>query len=518
MAALLRSLRFRIAMAFVLWTALIQILVTTLLPPAREVFALQAVDDKLGPSAMRLASELRRSPAFPPDLASMSRDLNYEGWGGERLFLALRDRAGAVVTSSVSLHDQRPPFEIPPAGDLADTPIYRTISAAEMPRFDGDPDLKGPARSRMVTLPVRRDGSDEIYYLQVARSLAAMDHIRNIFHGILIFTSVLSILGAGAAGWIVAGRICARLNRISSGLKRISPTNLDERLDLTTMPDEIGRLAAEVNVMIERLAQGFQSQERFISDVSHELKTPVAVLLTEAQALKMGRRNEAAHNAFVLSVEDEMRRLGKLVESFLMLARFGHGRRFLGEIIFSINDVALESVQHSKLLAAQHGVTLSLFFSDPDTACEDGTVRGDPDLVRISIDNLVRNAIQYSKRGDTVSVSVSCDHGLARIAVEDQGRGVPEEYLKTIFDRFAQAPGPSPSGRRGTGLGLAIAKGVVDLHGGTIEVRNRPQGGCAFSVTLPLHNPAPAPQPGPAVPASPPAREPARPSPVGGAT
>jgi two-component system OmpR family sensor kinase len=275
----------------------------------------------------------------------------------------------------------------------------------------------------------------------------------------------------------------------------VSPTNLDERLDLAALPHEIGQLAADVNVMLERLAQGFRSQERFISDVSHELKTPVAVLLTEAQALKMGHAGPSDHQAFVLSVEDEMRRLGKLVESFLMLARFGHGRRFIGEIVFEVNDVALDSVQHAKLLAAQHGVRLHLSLHDGE-ADTSATVHGDPELVRIVIDNLIRNAVQYSKRGDTVSVRVTCQDRNAVIAVEDQGRGVPEQYLETIFDRFAQAPAPTTSGRRGTGLGLAIAKGVVDLHRGTIRVRNRPEGGCAFTVTLPLHDETAAPASG----------------------
>lgn len=483
MAAFFRSLRFRIALAFVVCTAVIQLIVSTVLPIARELIALRTIDARLLDPTLRLREALDSEAAFPPDLTRLTQETAYQGWG-EQLFLQLRDDAGRIIAASDNLQGHQLPFSQAAVLEPG-RPTFTTVRALDMPEVQSD-DRTSRVRGRAVTIGLRRADSNQIYYLQAARSLLAADRTRDVFFNILLLISVASILGAGLAGWIVAGRICARLERIAWSVRRISPTNLDERLELTVMPDEIGRLATDVNVMLERLAEGFRSQERFISDVSHELKTPVAVLLTEAQALKFGRRNDAEREAFVLSVEDEMRRLGRLVESFLMLARFGHGRRFIGEVVFSVNDLALESLQHSKLLAHQHGVTLALSLHDGYEG-QEALVRGDPELVRIVIDNLIRNAVQYSKRGDTVSVAVSCAGGSASIAVEDQGRGVAEQYLKTIFDRFAQAPGPTTSGRRGTGLGLAIAKGVVDLHHGTIGVRNRPEGGCAFTVTLPLH-------------------------------
>lgn len=485
MAAFLRSLRFRIALAFVVWTAVIQVVVSTVLPIAREYIALKTIDARLAEPASKLVSEFEHADPFPPNLTDMTRDPTYQGWG-EALFLCLRDETGAVIGASANLQGYPLPFRRPGVGR---DPAFAIAAASDMPTVPSvEPELNRPARARVLTVRWRRPDTGKVYYLQAARSLVAVDRTRDAFFAILLVVSAASTVGAGVAGWIVAGRICARLDQIASSVRRISPTNLDERLDLTSQPDEIGRLATDVNVMLERLAEGFRSQERFISDVSHELKTPVAVLLTEAQALKMGRKGDAERKAFVLSVEDEMRRLGRLVESFLMLARFGHGRRFVGESLFAINDVALESIQHSSLLAAQHGISLALSLHDPGVDAEEARVRGDADLVRIAIDNLIRNAIQYSKRGDSVWVAVTCIDGHARVAVEDQGRGIPDQYLKTIFDRFAQAPGPTTSGRRGTGLGLSIAKGVVDLHHGTIDVRNRHEGGCAFTITLPLQH------------------------------
>jgi signal transduction histidine kinase len=246
--------------------------------------------------------------------------------------------------------------------------------------------------------------------------------------------------------------------------------------------------------MLRRLAEAVQSHERFISHVSHELKTPVAALLTEAQVIKI-RPTEDAYENFVLSVEDEMRRLGRMVESFLMLARFGHGRRFLAEAIIPINDIALEAVEHASLLAHHHGVTLGLRLHDPGPDDREAMVRGDSELLRVVIDNLIRNAVQFSRMKDRVDVAVEITGSWVVLSVRDNGPGIPEEYLERVFDRFVQAPTVPDAGRRGTGLGLTIAKGVVDLHGGEIRVRNRPEGGCEFTVRLPLAVP-PSQRPG----------------------
>jgi two-component system OmpR family sensor kinase len=490
MPEFVRSLRFRIALAFVLWTAVIQSILAVAIPPIRQIHVYRALDARLHGPASNLAREIAATRTFPDDLTPWAANPAYQGWG-EQLLLQLRDRSGAVLASSENLQGHILPFDETALDAARGRPTFSTVSASELP------DIKTPgwpeahrARARVVTVALNPSDLGSGLYLQVARSLDSADRLTATVQDLLITSAIGCTLAAGLAGWFLAGNISQRLETVARSVRRISPTNIDERLDPATLPQEIGRLAEDVNAMLERLAAGFRSQERFISDVSHELKTPVAVLLTEAQTLRLGRNGDyAAGTAFVLSVEDEMRRLGRLVESFLMLARFGHGRRFVGELVFSINDVALESIQHSKLLAAQHGVALSLSLYDAEADCNDALVRGDPDLVRIAIDNLIRNAIQYSKRGNTVSVAVGCADNLVMIAVRDEGRGVPDEYLKAIFDRFAQAPGPAASGRRGTGLGLAIAKGVVDLHGGTIHAANRPEGGCAFTIALPLFNP-----------------------------
>jgi signal transduction histidine kinase len=300
---------------------------------------------------------------------------------------------------------------------------------------------------------------------------------------VLSLTLLVGVAGAGIVGWFVSGMVTRRIERVSKAIREVSPTRLDTRIDLPAGNDEIGRMTADVNQMLRRLEVAFRSQERFMTEVSHELKTPLAALLTEAQVLKYAHADGERHHRFVLSVEEEMRRLSKVVESFLMLARFGHGRQFYAESIVSLNDVALDAAEHAGLLARQSGVQVTLQLHDPGPAGLEPLIRGDMELMRIVADNLLRNAIQFSKRGGRVTIRVTCDDGGVLLQVRDQGPGVPEEYLDKIFDRFAQAPG-SPGVRQGTGLGLAIARGIIDLHRGSIAAENHAEGGCLFTVRL----------------------------------
>jgi signal transduction histidine kinase len=253
-------------------------------------------------------------------------------------------------------------------------------------------------------------------------------------------------------------------------------------------------MAADINAMLDRLGSTISGLERFMSEVSHELKTPVSALLAEAQVMKYAPPTAETAGRFILSVEDEMRRLGKLVESFLMLARFEHGRRYIAEAAVHVNDVVLESVEHSSRLASQSEVGINLTLYDAGSDRPEAIVRGDAELLRTVFDNLLRNAVQFSDRGSAISVDVGASGDQVTIAIRDRGPGAPPEHINRIFERFVQAPNQKP-GRRGTGLGLAIARGIVELHNGSIAATNHPEGGCVFTVSLPLVSPHTGPPP-----------------------
>jgi signal transduction histidine kinase len=236
------------------------------------------------------------------------------------------------------------------------------------------------------------------------------------------------------------------------------------------------------------MRQAFEAQERFLSNISHELKTPIATLLVEAQTLDRTDMSKLGVQ-FVRSVEEEMRKLGKLVESFLTLTRVKDGKGLARAELVPINELVLDSVSYCSPMARQYAVKLKpeLAASDDDV---DAAISGDPELLRTMLDNLVRNAIRFSPESGSVIIISAVRGTEAVFEVRDQGSGLPPAMLNNAFDRFVQAPEEQKQGR-GHGLGLTIAQAVAELHGGKITVRNVAEGGACFTLRLPLrgHDP-----------------------------
>jgi signal transduction histidine kinase len=216
------------------------------------------------------------------------------------------------------------------------------------------------------------------------------------------------------------------------------------------------------------------------------MKTPIAVLVTEAQTLHLEDQSDEIVR-FVRSVEEEMLKLGQLVDSFLVLTRVREERAPSGVERLAVNDLVMDSLDDCQSLAMQYRVYL-----EPELIAEeallDASVRGDPHLLRTMLNNLIRNAIRFSPECERVKIRAVCRAETVEISVRDRGSGIPEDLIDRIFDRFAQADGEKRRGR-GHGLGLEIAQGIAELHDGFIEVRNCDDGGCAFTIRLPRAQP-----------------------------
>ena len=334
----------------------------------------------------------------------------------------------------------------------------------------------------------------------------------------LVGIAFLAALAGGiAAAWVIVGAALDPLRRITEAARVVAPERIDAtRVDMPEVGVEVNEARRELNSALARIEAGYQAQERFISNVSHELKTPIAVLLTEARRLRMRERSPDELKEFVDDVAEQMARLGKIVESFLTLARIDYEERLQKNEEFWFHDVLLEAVSRSRAQALTHDVHIDLELPE-DTELFDHPSWGDPALVSSMVENLIRNAIRFSPRSSSVHVWLSAaasngaerdDDGPARrngsansggsgggdpsqtgavIRVRDEGPGMPQELIATVFEPFAQADSERGTGR-GTGLGLAIAHKVATLHRGTIRAYNRTDGrpGCTVEVTLPV--------------------------------
>lgn len=406
--------------------------------------------------------------------------------GADFAFCVVRDTGGAIRTSYGVADDAevlgRIPFrdEVLPSieggTEVAGTigTEYRKLSETTAEELIG---RREPLH--LITVPFQTNDGTQ-HYFQAALHEDSFDVLLGPYGDLVLIGVPIGLIAAMAAAWIIAGRAVAPMRELSRAARDVSPTRISERFELPIRDAEVAHLEDELNAALERIEAGYRAQDQFISNVSHELRTPVAVLLTQAQVAKMGERDLEKSYGFIERAEVLLKRLGKLVESFLVLARAELTEARASEIVPAV-DLILGCLQTSKEYAEQNGVRLLSGLEDDGA---DLVLRGDPELLLTMVDNLVRNAISHSPEGGSVTLRANRTDADVTISVGDEGPGIPEEYLDRVFERFVQVP--SASARKdGTGLGLAIANGIAKLHGGAIEVRNNEERGCTFTVRLP---------------------------------
>lgn len=434
-------------------------------------------EERLAIGSRRIRAALAETPGPPSDsdlIRQAAEQLQFFMF--ERFYLAVYDGHGALVASS-----SRPPPVVPNAA------VARALSHTDMVIMrEGvtgpGPDARRPESLRAAIGPYTGPRGSRYILLVASGDQYAQGMLSRVTQALLT-TAPIGLLAAGVAGWCIAGIAVAPLRELRGLARRFSPESIGEPMAYTARDPEFARLERDLEGARERIAQALASQERFISNVSHEFKTPISVVLMESQALEMENASEPFRK-YVASVREEMQRLGRLINSFLTLTRVREGRSQTVSRPCMINELLLESIGHCRPMARQHNVALRAGLLD-DVEDVDLTIRGDPELLRTMLDNLVRNAIRFSPAGGEVQVRGARDNGSVCIHVRDFGAGIPEGMLHRIFDRFAQASAEERRGR-GHGLGLEIAQGVAELHGGKITVENCTDRGCQFTVRLPI--------------------------------
>ena len=251
-----------------------------------------------------------------------------------------------------------------------------------------------------------------------------------------------------------------------------------EDLGQTQRTDELGQLATAFNGLVARLRAALQTQRQFMADASHELRTPVSVVrATSDVMLSRDHRDEAEYREAIAIVGGQSRRLGRLVEDMLVLARADAGGYPLRPVDLYLDEVVADCRRAVDVLATERGVTI-LSADSPDIP-----YRGDEDLLRRLVLNVLQNAVQHTPAGGSVAVDIRQEAEAVSIRVTDEGPGIPADDQQRIFDRFVQLD-PARRGQ-GTGLGLPIARWIAEAHSGTLVLERSGPGGTTFCVSLP---------------------------------
>ncbi len=276
-----------------------------------------------------------------------------------------------------------------------------------------------------------------------------------------------------ALAWVLAGRALRPVHAVTSRVASITSRSLDERLPEPRSSDEIAELARTMNGMLGRLEAATRSSRRLVSDASHELRTPVAVMRAELDVAQRSKEPDWPATAVVL--QDELGRLQDLVDDLLLLARADE-QSAVDRRVVSLTDVVRD------VTARPRRVPVTVGIDAPGVA--DNEVLGDERALRRAVDHLVGNASRHAT--EHVVASVSTADGEVRISVDDDGPGIPSDRRADVLRRFVRLDEARARDAGGAGLGLAVADDVARAHGGRIEITDAPLGGARVRLVLPI--------------------------------
>ncbi|HDL41454.1 MAG TPA: HAMP domain-containing histidine kinase [Actinobacteria bacterium] len=317
---------------------------------------------------------------------------------------------------------------------------------------------------------------DQTFTIYAAASLDPVREAVAALAAILIAGVPLLIAIVGVTVWFVIGRTLHPVEAIRSKVESISNRDLDRRVPVPDSGDEIARLAATMNEMLDRLEQSSDQQRRFVADASHELRSPLAAIRSQLEVDLLHAEN-ADWSATSEGVLDETLRMQRLVDDLLLLARSDSGTLPIGHRSVDLDDIVFDLVKRTQPLTS---VTI-------DTTHVSGAqVIGDADSLARLVRNLVENAVRFAV--DRIEISLTEADGIAVLTVSDDGPGIPEADRDQVFERFTRLDEARDRDHGGAGLGLAISREITLHHAGSITADNGTLGGARITVEIPTRS------------------------------
>jgi len=311
----------------------------------------------------------------------------------------------------------------------------------------------------------------------VGSTLADVGRERHEVQEAMLVGIPIALLLAGAGGFWLASVGLRPIAGMARQAARISLTGMED-LGPADREDELGQFARAFNSLVVRLRAALQTQRQFMADASHELRTPVSVVRSAVDVtLSRERRDEGEYREALTIIGDQSRRLGRLVDDMLVLARADAGGYPLRPVDLYLEEVVDDCRRAVDVLAAERGVAIRW------DGVREIPFRGDEDLLHQMVLNVLQNAVQHTPPGGSVAVEMCQDSEAVRIRVTNSGPGIPPADQARIFERFVQLD-PARRGQ-GAGLGLPIARWIAEAHNGALVLESSGPEGSTFSITLP---------------------------------
>lgn len=430
------------AALFAFSASIICVWATWILLRAQEI---QALDRRLGTDAQELFRDIE----------------NFQGVNKRRevterfVPLALRDRLVEVRGRDGEILYMSPNLKVPVLMD--DIEDFHTR------QIDGKQVRIGIFRDKELTLHVGADLKDiEQLGWEIARSQ------------VIVIPVVLLLIAAGS--WILGSIALTPIEQIRRAAEHITAERLDERIPSEGPADEIGRLIAVLNATFERLQGSFEQAARFSADASHQLKTPVAILRAGIDEILEEPDMSPRLRERIGDLLQQTRRLTSVAENLLLLSRADTGRLALRQTSFELRNVLEGSLEDAHILGEKSNLKIETRL--PDSL----TMVGDREMISLTLQNLVENAVKYNRPGGKIVVSGRKSAEGVQISVGNNGQGIPPERTPHIFKRFYRARGDEQT--PGHGLGLSIARELARAHGGDLVLSESREDWTEFCLSL----------------------------------
>ena len=336
--------------------------------------------------------------------------------------------------------------------------------------------LKLPEASYYVyDMPLSKDGLEGLWLRGVVSVNQGEFEISKVITNSLLFLPILVVFAAVGGYWLAKSSL-KPLETMSAAAKEISNTeNLTKRIELDDRDDEVHQLAHSFNQMMEKLETSFKQQQQFTSDVSHELRTPMSVIMAQTEYTLEEERSTEEYLEALNTIKRQGQRMTRLINDMLQFTRLDSNSE----------KITMETIDLSKMLnsicedmALLRVNDISLNYSLIDNVF----IEGNYDLMTMAITNLINNAYRYGKAKGNIWVALSQEDNKVEISIKDDGRGMANEELEKIFERFYKTDDSRAS--TGTGLGLALVKSIIDFHKGSITVTSQLGVGTKFTIHL----------------------------------
>ena len=363
------------------------------------------------------------------------------------------------------LAKQRPPAEVEVARQTL-------LTRHDRSHLHGSPSVVASS----TTTPA---GNNYIFVAQLPPRRSGLPFSRELLH-----MSAVALIGAAFCYWL-ARYVTSPVSKLRAATQAFARGNLNVRVapEMGTRRDELTSLAQDFDLMAEQIEALIQSQRRLLGDISHELRSPLTRLNV---ALELARQRSGAEARSALErIQREAESLNEMIGQLLALTRLEtgtlHDERTEVDLVNLVREIAADADYEAR--SRQRSVVLN--------TVETCTVNGNQELLRRAINNVVRNAVHYTKEGTAVEIDLSTRREESTgksnvvITIRDHGKGVPEESLTKIFEAFHRVDEARDRESGGTGLGLAIAQRAVKIHGGTITASNIDGGGLLVTISLP---------------------------------